>query len=199
MLRSNHPHNHQLEHTHWKHNQKGNSIRVFIQRNLQHCPQRTKDVYYTGLLRSLLGYASTVWDPFTYVNIQQLESVQRRSARFAMNNYRYSSSVTSMMLNTLQWQLLSGRRTTCTAVMMYIIVNDLAAKPPLELHTTSPTARGHTVRFLVQYARISSYRHFFFPDSIRICDSLPQPLVDITPKCFQAGGTEQQNPIIAPS
>lgn len=104
-----------------------------------------------------------------------------------------------MMLNTLQWQLLSERRTPCTAVMMYIIVNDLVVKPPLELHTTSPIARGHIVRFLVQYAKTSSYRDFFFPDSIRISDSLPQPLVDSTPKCFQAGGTELQNPIIAPS
>jgi hypothetical protein len=74
--------------THWKHNQKGNSTKVFIQRNPQHCPQRTKDVCYTALLRSLPEYASTVWDPFNYVNIQQLESVQRRSAKFVMNDYR---------------------------------------------------------------------------------------------------------------
>jgi hypothetical protein len=64
------PHNHQLDLTYWKHNQKDNSTSVFIQRNLQHCPQRTKGVCCTTLLRSLLEYASTVWDPFTYVNIR---------------------------------------------------------------------------------------------------------------------------------
>jgi hypothetical protein len=60
----------------------------------------------------------TVWDPFTNVNIQKLESVQRRSARFVMNDYRQTSSVTTM-LNTLQWQPLAERRTRCKAVLMY--------------------------------------------------------------------------------
>ncbi|CAG2241231.1 unnamed protein product [Mytilus edulis] len=52
--------------------------------------------------------------------------------------------------------------------------------PTQELHTTSSVARGHTTRFLVPYARTSTYRHSFFPDSIRIWNSLPQPLVDST-------------------
>jgi hypothetical protein len=158
---------------------KTNSTRAFIQRNLQHCPQRTKAVCYTTLVRPLLEYACTVWDPFTNVNIQKLESVQRRSARFVMNDYRQTSSVTTM-LNTLQWQPLAERRTRCKAVMMYRIVNGLIAIPPLELHTTSSVARGHIARFLVPYARTSTYRHSFFPDSIRIWNSLPEPLVDST-------------------
>ena len=98
-------------------------------------------------MRSLLEYAFTVWDPFTYVNIMKLESVQRRSAKFVMNDYRQRSSVTSM-LNTLQWQPLADRRTICKAVMMYRIVNGLVAKPPLELHTTSHVARCHIARSL---------------------------------------------------
>ena len=61
------------------------------------------------------------------------------------------------------------------------MVNGLVAIPPLELHTTSSVARGHIARFLVPYARTSTYRHSFFPDSIRIWpNSLPQPLVDST-------------------
>jgi len=78
---------------------KTKSTRTFIQRNLQLCPQRTKAVCYTTLVRPLLEYACTVWDPFTNVNFQELESVQRRSARPSDN--RQTSSVTTM-LNTLQ-------------------------------------------------------------------------------------------------
>ena len=96
-----------------------------------------------------------------------------------MNDYRQTSSVTTM-LNTLQWQPLAERRTRCKAVMMYRIVNGLIAIPPLELHTTSSVARGHIARFLVPYARTSTYRHSFFPDSINIWNSLPQPLLDST-------------------
>ena len=58
--------------------------------------------------------------------------------------------------------------------MMYRNINGLIAIPPLELHTTISVARGHIARFLVSYARTSTYRHSFFPDSIRIWNSLPQ-------------------------
>ena len=155
---------------------KANSTRAFVQRNLQHCPQRTKAVCYTTLVRPLLEYACTVWDPFTNVNIQKLESVQRQSAR---NDYQQTSSVTTM-LTTLHWKLLAERRTRCKAIVMYIIVNGLVAIPSLELHTTSSVAssRGHIARFLVPYARTSTHRHSF-PYSTRVWNSLPQPLVDI--------------------
>jgi hypothetical protein len=156
-----------------------NSTRAFIQRNLQHCPQRTKAVCYTTLVRPLLEYACIVWGPFININIQKLESVQRRSAQFVMNDYRQNSSVPSM-LNTLQWQPLAEKMTRCKAVMMYRIVNGLIAIPPLELHTTSSVARDHISRFLLPYARTSTYGHSFFLDSIRLWNSLPQPLMDST-------------------
>jgi hypothetical protein len=56
-----------------------------------------------------------------------------------------------------------------------LLVNGPVAMPPLELHTTSSIAR-----FLVPYARRSTYRHSFFLDSIRIYNSIPQPLLDNT-------------------
>jgi hypothetical protein len=59
-------------------------------------------VCYTALSRSLVEYASTVWDPLTNVNIQKFESVQRRSVQFVMNDYRQGSSV-AYLLNILQW------------------------------------------------------------------------------------------------
>jgi hypothetical protein len=63
---------------------------------------------------------------------------------------------------------------------MYRIINDLVAILPLELHATSSVARGHISRFLVPYARNTTYRHSFFPDSVRIWNSIPHPLVDST-------------------
>jgi len=136
--------------------EKANLTSAFMQRNLQLCPQRIKAVWYTMVVRPLLEYACTVWDPFTSVNIQKLGSVQLRSARFVMNDYRHTSSVTTM-LNTPQCQPLA-ERTRCKAVMMYRIVNGLVTIPPLELHTTSSVARGHIAWFLVPYARTLTYR-----------------------------------------
>jgi hypothetical protein len=64
--------------------------------------------------------------------------------------------------------------------MVCRIVSGPVAIPTRELHTTSSVARGHVARFLVPYVRTSTYRPSFFPDSIRIWNSLPQPLVDST-------------------
>ena len=49
------------------------------------------------MVRPIIGYASAVWDPFYVKDIQQLEKVQRRAARWVLNDYRYTSSVTLML------------------------------------------------------------------------------------------------------
>jgi hypothetical protein len=97
---------------------KVNSTRAFIQRNLNHCPRETKSTCYLTLVRPLLEYACMVWGPHTAQNTQKLEAVQRRSARFVMNNYQQTSSETSM-LQTLQWPTLAERRARIKAAMMY--------------------------------------------------------------------------------
>ena len=140
---------------------KANSTRAFVQRNLHYCPRSIKATCYTTLVRPLVEYACTIWDPHTAQNIHKLEAVQRRSVCFVMNTYAQTSSVTSM-LDTLQWSSLEERRARCKAVMMYRIVNGLVAIPPSELHPTSSAARGHTRRFMVPYARTLIYKQSFF-------------------------------------
>ena len=83
--RGYHPIEFQLEYPHRPSHKKANSTRAFIQRNLNHCPRKTKYTCYSTLVRPLLEYACMVWDPHTAQNTQKLEAVQRRSARFAMN------------------------------------------------------------------------------------------------------------------
>ena len=61
------------------------------------------------MVRSVLEYASPVWSPSTEHNISKLEMVQRRAARFALNDFSRYSSV-SRMLNQLGWPMLKQRR-----------------------------------------------------------------------------------------
>jgi hypothetical protein len=46
----------------------------FLQRNLRGCPQDVKAQAYTTLVRPVLEYASTVWDPYT---LQQIYALKR--------------------------------------------------------------------------------------------------------------------------
>ena len=48
-------------------------------------------------IRPILEYASTVWAPYTKSSIEKLEATQRRTARFVVSDYDYSSSVSSIL------------------------------------------------------------------------------------------------------
>jgi len=43
---------------------KGNRTLRFLNRNLKYCPQKLSELAYTSMCRSVLEYASPVWDPY---------------------------------------------------------------------------------------------------------------------------------------
>ena len=70
------------------------------------------------MVRPSLEYASAVWDPYSQKDIDKLEKVQRRGARFVLNRYRNTSSVCEM-IDTLGWQPLEERRRNARLSMLY--------------------------------------------------------------------------------
>ena len=68
---------------------KANRTLGFLRRNLYSCPQEVKEAAYKGLVRPVLDYGSSVWDPLGVVLQEELESVQKRAARFVIGNYNY--------------------------------------------------------------------------------------------------------------
>ena len=82
---------------------RANQTISFLQTNLSSCPKDIKEASYNTLVRPQVEYASTVWDPSTKDGIKQVEAVPRRAARFCKNDYRRTSSVTSMIQN-LGWE-----------------------------------------------------------------------------------------------
>ena len=59
----------------------------FLRRNLNACPQEVKEAPYIGLVRPVLEYSSSVWDPSGVGFQDKLEKVQNRAARFVTGNY----------------------------------------------------------------------------------------------------------------
>ena len=101
---------------------KAAQINGFLYRNLSQCPPYVKTTCYKLMVHSILEYASSVWDPHTNINVQALESVQRRVARFCLGNYSHYSSVTSMLL-LLGLPSLRFRRKLAKLTIMYKIIN----------------------------------------------------------------------------
>ena len=164
---------------------KANSTRAFLQRNIHQCPHKTKVLCYKTLLRPVKEYASIIWDPHTNANINILEMVQRRYARFVFHDYRRSSSVTAM-LDQLHWASLQERRAQAKIEMMFCIVNGQVDNP-ISFLTPTLMMRGHSQRnILFHLLELSSTSTHFSPDGIRLWNALPQQLVDSTSfDCFR--------------
>ena len=105
-----------------------NQAQGMLRRNIKKAPQHTKAMAVNTLIRPKVEYSSAVWDPYTKENIDKIERVQRRAARYVYNNYDYSSSVTTMLEN-LKWQPLEERRMNTRLCLLYKAVNVLVAIP----------------------------------------------------------------------
>ena len=82
------------------------------------------------------------------------------------------------MLRELGWESLQHRRDTAKVVMMYRIKNNLIDIPHDHLTSTSRSLRGNNQKMIVPCTRTSLMKGSFFPDTIRLWNTLPQQVVD---------------------
>ena len=82
-----------------------------MRRNLFSCPQDVKEAAYKGLVRPVLEYGSSVWDPHTKCLQEELEKVHNRAARFVTRNYIFEEGSMTGILEQLKRESLKKRRT----------------------------------------------------------------------------------------
>ena len=113
---------------------KANRTLGFLRRNLYSCPQEVKEAAYKGLVRPVLDYGSSVWDPPGVVLQEELESVQKRAARFVTGNYNYETGSMTGILGQLKWESRKGGKT----IDLYCYIKVLTVKPVYQQMTLSP-------------------------------------------------------------
>ena len=158
---------------------KANSTLGFIRRNLKNCDKSFKETAYISLVRSVLDYSSTVWDPHLKKDITRIENIQRKAARFVKSDYKQTSSVTSMM-DELGWKPLHERRREQRLTLLFKIVNDLVAIPADQhIRYNNRTSRNrHSKQLKVESANSDIYKNSFFPRTIIDWNNLPQSAID---------------------
>ncbi|XP_041485891.1 uncharacterized protein LOC121432100 [Lytechinus variegatus] len=158
--------------------QKANNTLAFLRRNLRVNSPKLKATAYQSLVRPLVEYASTVWDPSTSKNIYKLEMIQRRAARFTLNRYHNTSSVSSM-LQELGWTSLQQRQEISRLVMFYKIHNELVPfnSDAYITKCTRSTRAVHTQGYLMPQSRTQQHQCSFFPRTIKMWNTLPVNVV----------------------
>jgi len=151
----------------------------FLMRKLRFATRKIKELAYLTYVRPVLEYACVVWSPFLTSDIHKLEMVQRRAARFVVNNFRRYSSV-SNILCTLSWDSLESRRIFLSLKLLFQIFNQRTSidASSILLSPSYISARlDHCKKIQNIPSRIDLHKHSFFPRSIRLWNSLPSCVI----------------------
>jgi len=159
---------------------KANRNLNFIRRNLNIASTHIKETAYTSLVRPTVEYACTVWDPHEKGDINRLEMIQRRAARFVKNNYHNRSSVTDM-INDLGWRSLQDRRRDARLTMLFKIDTEQVAIDKSN-HLIQPNRLSrnmHPRSFQIPSSNTSHRLYSFFPRTIKDWNSLPPEIMSV--------------------
>ena len=131
-------------------------------------------MYFT-YVKPVLEYAAAVWAPHTRRSINKLESVQRRAARFIMNNYCQSSSV-SNMLSYLHWKTIESHFKHLRLQMLHkIVYNHVDVSLPSYVTHGSKHTRNAATKFIEIGSTIDAYKFSFFPS---LWNTLPEDTIN---------------------
>ena len=130
---------------------KANSTLRFVKRNLHYCSQKVKDQARKSLVRPMLEYGCTVWDPYRAYQKSWLEQVQRRATRFVTRTYTKEEGCVTKAIKQINRPTLEKRRQVSRLTLMYKCVTNQAAIdiPCYVHHQSSLKTRGsHPLKFI---------------------------------------------------
>jgi hypothetical protein len=147
----------------------------FLKRNFHSAKPETKAAAYRSIVRPTLEYSSSVWDPYQENDIQKLNNVQRRAARFVTNNYSKAPGTVTDSLNLLQWESLERRRQNSRLTLFYKIHYGLVDITPSQYMTpyTRHSRHFHHLAYQIQHTPSDYMKFSFFPRTIVEWNSLP--------------------------
>ena len=152
---------------------KGNQLLGFLRRNMRIDNKQAKQEAYKMLIRQPIEYGAVIWDPYHKTDIEKLERIQRRAARFVQGDFKQTSSVTAM-INSLRWPSLEERRQELRInYLIKIITSKVAVKKDLLVPATSRPRRTHNCQLKLISSSKDYRKNSFFPRTIRDWNALP--------------------------
>ena len=98
---------------------KANRTLGLFRQNLFSCTQDVREAAYKGMVRPILEYGSSVWDPHYEGLIDDLEKVQNRAARFVTRNYTYEKGSMTDIEKKIKLESQQKRRKDNRIILLY--------------------------------------------------------------------------------
>lgn len=156
-----------------------------VMRILKGCKKEIKERGYMQLVRPILEYCGSVWDPSQGYLIRELEGVQRKAARLVCGDFRWESSVTEMV-KSLGWEDLKERRGNSTCIGMFkAYVGEPAwagIRDKLETDGAYLGRKDHKYKIRLVQANKGVGRYSFIGRGIRQWNGLKKEVLDPFPR-----------------
>ena len=158
---------------------KTNRTLNFLKCNLSCCSSNIKAAAYLIIVHPSMEYATLIWDTYHHNNIQQLEKVQRREARWVLNDFSRFSSVTAMIQH-LSWPSLQlQQKISRLQIIFKIIHQDYSLSiPSYFISMTRSTRLYHPHCFILPNSSTYSHQKSFFSRSIKDWNNLPSTIIE---------------------
>ena len=128
-------------------------------------------------MHPFLDYGSSVWDPPGVVLQEELESVQKRAARFVTGNYNYETGSMTGILVQLKWESLKKRRKDSRLILLYKGLKGKASVPTHDLIPKTRRRNQHSMAFKTPIANTDVYKGSFLPRTVRDWNALSDSLI----------------------
>ena len=156
-------------------NKKANHVLSLLKRNFHFCSTSVKSKCYTTLIRPIVDYGCEVWDPHFQTDIDFIEKIQKRAARFATNNYCMKSGNSSKNLSSLNWDTLENRRSKIklTTFQNARLENIYIPLSHLKHNSSRTRAGGNGLTYSREFSPVDGHIYSFFPSVTRLWNQLP--------------------------
>ena len=130
------------------------------------------------MVRPILEYGSSVWNPHPNKLQEELEIVQNRAARFVTRNNVYETASMTSILGQLKWESLKQGKKDNRLILLYNVLKGKAMIPTYELIPKTRRGRNqHSLASQIPSASKDVYKYSFFSQTIRDWNDLPESLI----------------------
>ena len=167
---------------------RGSRVLNLLRRSLFGCTKAAKSIAYKAIVRPCLEYASVVWNPHTVSDIDAIESVQKRAARWICAQWDPSTfswnKTYADCLRELNWSTLAHRRHYYIVDYIHSMLHkrtSLLFDDYFKLNSSMNT-RSHELTIQPVISTINSFRYSFFVNSVFLWNSVPISILSIVSK-----------------